>query len=321
MSSNIRYVWTGTRFNERLATAGDYVSTAYCAFLPDDEFYLFSGLHAAIARLEADKDLIGCVGRCLGFFVDHGRFLTKDMYRDWMPFSERATTQLARLDEDLPPHKSHKAQFAILRASAWRSMFENSYRHYFSCGYTYERLVNLQRSILGRTEILDELLWMRSLENPPISDDSVPRVGGRDFVSWARNPDFAEEIKQYRAIALGLLISGGVARSAAVEFEERFFVGGVNRQATKEMRNSKKLSTRMRHIALNYTPKALRTAAKKYVPNKALTFSGWQGFELDEMCASLEERGTRFDREDLEFVEQLSLKLDAAAHRARKSIA
>lgn len=148
-SSNIRYVCTGTRFNERLASAGAYVSTAYCALLPDDEFYLFSGLHAAIARLEADRDLIGCVGRCLGFFVDQGRFLTRDMYRDWKPFSERATTQLARLDEDLPPHKSHKAQFAILRTSAWRSMFENSYRKYFSCGYTYERLLNLQRTILA----------------------------------------------------------------------------------------------------------------------------------------------------------------------------
>jgi len=320
-SPNIRYVCTGTRFNERLATAGDYVSTTYCALLPDDEFYLFGGLHAAIARLEADRDLIGCVGRSLGFFVDQGRFLTRDMYREWKPFSERATTQLARLDEDLPPHKSHKAQFAILRTSAWRSMFENSYRRYFSCGYTYERLLNLQRTILGRTEILDDLLWMRSLENPPISNDSVPRVGGRDFVSWARNPEFAEEVKQYRAIALGLLTSGGVAQSAAVEFEERFFVGGVNRQATKEMRNSKKLSTRMRYIALNHTPKALRTAAKRYAPNKALAFSGWQGFVLDEMCVSLEERGTRFDREDLEFVMGLSLKLDAAAHRARDSTA
>jgi len=318
-STNIRYICTGTRFNERLATASDYVATDYCALLPDDEFYLFSGLHAAIKLLETDREPIGCVGRCLGFFVDQGRFLTRDMYREWKPFSDRATTQLARLHEDLPPHKSHKAQFAILRAGVWRSMFENSYRQYFSCGYTYERLLNLQRTILGRTEILDELLWMRSLENPPISNDSVPRVGGRDFVSWARNHEFAEEVDQYRAIALGLLTSGGVARPAALEYEERFFVGGVQRQATKELRNRRKLSTRVRNIALKYTPRALRTAAKKYAPNRALTFSGWQGFELDEMCASLKERGTQFDREDLEFVKGLSLKLAAAASRVSSS--
>ena len=316
-SPNIRYVCVGTRFNERLASAGAYVSTAYCALLPDDEFYLFSGLHAAIARLEADRDLIGCVGRCLGFFIDQGRFLTRDMYRDWKPFSPRAVSLHQRLEEDLPPNKTHGASYAIMPAHRWNAIFEKSYRQWFSSGYVYERLTNLQRTLAGRTVILEDLLWMRSLENPPIYGADVPRVGGRDFVSWARNPEFADEVRQYRAIALDLFVSGGVARPAAVEFEERFFIGGVHRQATKELRSSKKLSTLVRHIALNHTPQSLRTAAKRFAPNKMLAFSGWQGFELAKMCASLEERGTRFDRENLEFVKELSLKLNALDRKAR----
>jgi glycosyltransferase domain-containing protein len=318
-SPNIRYLHTGTRFNERLATAGQYVTTPYCAFLPDDEFFLFSGLHAAISRLEADAQIVGCVGRCLGFFVDHGRFLVRDMYREWKPFSDNAISQVQRLDEDLPPNKTHKAQFAILRSSVWASMFKNSYGKYFSCGYTYERLLNLARTILGPSVVLDDLIWMRSLENPPISSESVPRVGGRDFVSWARNPDFSKEVQQYRSIALELLASGGVAPTVAAEFEERFFVGGVHRQATKEAMNRKKLTTRIRHLALNYTPQALRTLAKRYVPNRALKFSGWQGFELDEMLRMLEGWGTRFNHDDLGFVKQLSLELDASVRQAKES--
>ena len=51
-SPNIQYIHTGTRFNERLATASQYANTKYCALLPDDEFFLVSGLRAAIRRLE-----------------------------------------------------------------------------------------------------------------------------------------------------------------------------------------------------------------------------------------------------------------------------
>ena len=318
-SPNIRYVCTGTRFNERLATAGNYVSTAYCALLPDDEFFLFSGLHAAVERLEAHRDLIGCVGRCLGFFVDQGRFLTRDMYRDWKPFSERATTQLARLDEDLPPQSTHIATYAIARSAAWTKVLSNSYSTFYSCAYTYERLTNLQRSLLGRTEIIEDLLWMRSLENLPISDSTTPRTNGRDLVSWARDSSLTHEVSLYRSSALELILHAGLNLNTAKYFERRFFEIGVEQQALKEARGRRSPRKRLRHFALSYTPQVLRTAAKKYVPNRALAFSGWQGFELDEMCASLIERGTRFDREDLEFVKELSLKLDAASRHAGNS--
>ena len=167
-SANIRYFCTGTRFNERLASAGTYVSTDYCALLPDDEFYLFSGLRAAIARLEVDRDLIGCVGRCLGFFVDQGRFLTRDMYRDWEPFSPMATSLNQRLEEDLPPNKTHAATYALMPTHRWKAIFEKSYEQWFSAGFVYERLTNLQRTLAGRSVILEDLLWMRSFENPPI---------------------------------------------------------------------------------------------------------------------------------------------------------
>lgn len=309
-SPNIRYLHIGTRFNERLATAGQYVDTKYCALLPDDEFYLPSGMRAAIDKLEEDPSVIGCVGRCLYFFVDQGRFLVKDAYRDWLPFPEAAVTVQERLDVDLPPLKTHKAQFAIMRSDHWKTMFERSYTQFFSCGYTYERFLNLQRSVLGRTEILDDVLWMRSMENPPISSVNVPRVDGRDFVSWARNPEFASEFSLFRQIALKIIESGGVSSKDAEMFEERFSIGGVHRQATKAAKSSNKLSRRIGNIALSRPPKKLRLFAKRFLPARWLRFTGWEGYDLDAMCASLEARGTRFSRSELERVRELSLKLD-----------
>ena len=314
-SPNIQYIHTGTRFNERLSSASQYVNTKYCVLLPDDEFFLVSGLLAAIRRLEEDKNIIGCVGRNLYFFVDQQRFLVRDAYRDWMPFSTDATTLAARLDEDLPPKKTHKAQFAVMRSAEWKLMFESSYRQFFSCGYTYERLLNLQRTVSGRTEILEDLLWMRSMENPPISSESVPRVGGRDFVSWARNPEFASEVEHYREIARKIIQDGGTTDAEASLLEERFFVGGVHRQATKEARNSKKWSHRFRKIAFFRTPKSLRLWAKRALPGRMIRLTGWQGFDLDIMCESLTSRGTRFSRPELDWVAELSLKIHHQADR------
>ena len=314
-SPNIRYIHTGTRFNERLATASQYVNTKYCALLPDDELFLVSGLRAAIHRLEQDATVIGCVGRNLYFFVDQQQFLVKDAYRDWLPFSDSAQTMAARLDEDLPPNKTHKAQFAVMRSAEWKLMFESSYRQFFSCGYTYERLLNLQRTVSGRTEILEDLLWMRSMENPPISSENVPRVGGRDFVSWAINPDFAGEVKLYREIARKIIHDGGTSEAEAAMFEERFFVGGVHRQATKEARNRKKWSHRFRKIAFFRTPKPLRLWAKRVLPDRMVRLTGWQGFDLDTMCESLASRGTKFSRPELDRVAELSLKLHHHANQ------
>ena len=314
-SPNLRYIHTGMRFNERLSTASQYVNTKYCALLPDDEFFLVSGLRAAIHRLEEDKNIIGCVGRNLYFFVDQQRFLVRDAYRDWTPFSTDARTLAARLDEDLPPNKTHKAQFAVMRSAEWKLMFESSYGQFFSCGYTYERLLNLQRTVSGRTEILEDLLWMRSMENPPISSDNVPRVGGRDFVSWARNPEFAGEVEHYREIAREIIQDGGTSEADASMFEERFFIGGVHRQATKEVRNSKKWSHRFRKIAFLRTPKRLRLWAKRVLPDRLVRLTGWQGFDLDTMCESLTSRGTRFSRPELDRVAELSLKLHKQANQ------
>jgi glycosyltransferase domain-containing protein len=316
-SPNIQYIHTGTRFNERLATASQYVNTKYCALLPDDEFFLVSGLRAAIRRLEEDAAIVGCVGRNLYFFIDQQRFLVRDAYRDWKPFSADATTLAARLDEDLPPNKTHKAQFAVMRSAEWKLMFESSYRQFFSCGYTYERLLNLQRTVSGRTVILEDLLWMRSMENPPISSENVPRLGNRDFVPWAQSLEFAEEVDQYRGIARKMIRSAGTSEAESIMFEERFFIGGIEFHLAKVARKSRKWSHRLGNVAFHKTPKPLRLWAKRVLPDRMVRLTGWQGFDLDTMCESLTSRGTRFSRPELDRVAELSMKLHHQANQQK----
>ena len=307
LRSNVRYVHTGTRFNVRLANAGSFVNTDYCALLTDDEFFLPSGLSAALQRLDDDPSIIGCVGRCLYFFVDQDRFLLKDAYREWKPFSAAATALMKRLDEDLPPNKTHKAQFAVMRRAAWVQMFEQSYAKFFSSGYTYERLLNLSRTIQGRTELLEDLLWMRSMENPPISSANVPRTGKSAFLPWAQSEEFAAEIAEYRGIALRMLTDAGLSSSEAKEYERRFFEGGVKHTLARKSKLSKRLRDWFRASLLRWSPKKLRLFVKRNLPAELLSFSGWEGYELDDMVESLTRRGTRFDANELRRIQHLSL--------------
>jgi hypothetical protein len=148
------------------------------------------------------------------------------------------------------------------------------------------------------------------MENPPISSEDTPRVRGRDFVSWASGTEFVSEVRQFRETAYRIIESSGVSTNKVREFEQRFFVGGVNRQALKEEINGKKIFRKLRKKLHKISPMTLRRLSKLYVPPRLLRFTGWEGYDLDTMCKSLKVRGTRFSRTELEHVRELSLKLD-----------
>ena len=303
-SENISYVHSGTPFAERLSTAGRYVATKYCVMLSDDEFFAFSGLRAAVGRLNSDQSVLGCVGRCLYFFVDQGRFLLKDAYREWVPFSDSADSQSSRLDEDLPPRKTHMAHYAVMRSEAWVRIMEDAYHQPFSSAYTYERLVNLQRSILGRTVILESLLWFRSMENRNIA---VTVEGGPGFLAWALDPKYETEIKLYRKTAKSLLIKGGVNPTEADIFERRFFEVGVEKTLERKSKLRKRFRDQYREKLLQWSPKRFRLFVKRHLPAQVLSFSGWEGYDIEVICDSLLERHTKFERSEIERVRDLAL--------------
>lgn len=305
---NLRYIHSPTQFHERLAKAPGLIDTEFCALLPDDEFFLVSGLISAVKHLDSNPNSIGCVGRCLFFFVDQGRFLTSHAYRDWKPFPANAMSVADRLDADLPPNKTHMTMYGVFRHWAWRQIFEMSCRTYFSCGYTYERLMNLQRTALGRTDILDDLLWMRSKENPPVLSPQLPRYDGRDFVSWAKNPDFREEVQAYRNRAREIITSAGVPIADVDELENRFFWGGVQRQEAKEKKVTASFRFRLTNLVMAKSTKKLRLFAKRHFSKRILRYFDWEGYDIETILTSLRQVGTKVSQQELELVENLALE-------------
>ena len=308
-STNVKYLHTGARFNNRLASAGSLIQTPYAALLPDDEFFLKDGLNEALSFLENNPSSIGCAGKVLGFFVDQDRFLTFQMYSDWKEFPEDCDNAAKRLDFALPPGKAHKVQFHLLRSDIWKKLFYESYCDFYSSGYVYERIINLFAAQLGRTDLIDVVVWMRSLEHAPLSTENVPRTGDRNFVSWATSDEYAEEVQHLRRKVEELLRrEPSLTENQIEEYQRRFVDGGIRRQLVKE-RNPRRRAVRWaRSLLVRYSPRRLRRFAKRNVPSQLLRFSGWQGESIEQTIRRLTTDGIAVSRQCLLEVASLALE-------------
>lgn len=305
--TNVRYIHMPVNFNERLAVAGQLIETEFSCLLSDDEFFVPSGLKGCIRHLDDHPDDIGCVGKVLYFFVEQGKFLAFQGYTDWLNFSDDAVTATDRVKQVLPPLKTHMAVYGIYRSEHWKKIFKMSYSDYYSCGYLYERMLNLYRAVLGRTVILNDLLWMRSMENPPIMDDAVPRADG-GLVGWADNPANRSELLHYRNKVRDILATGdGISSAEVDEFADHFVYGGIERQRVKDARGHQ-LTVRLRHAVVQYSPKSLKLIAKRFAPRFILRRLDWNGYPLKRTVRSLQRQHVKFDVNDLRRIEKLVLE-------------
>jgi glycosyltransferase domain-containing protein len=308
--TNVRYIHMPANFNERIANASQLIDTEFSCVLGDDEFFVPSGLKECIRHLDNHPDDIGCVGKVLYFFIEQGKFLAFQGYMDWQNFTDDAVTATDRVKQILPPHKTHMAYCGIYRSECWKKIFETSYCDYYSSGYLYERMLNLYRAVLGRTVILNNLLWMRSMENPPISDDAVPRSDG-GLVGWAENPANRSELLHYRNKVRSILASGvGISSAEVEEFTDRFVFGGIERQRAKDARGRRPM-VRIRFAVVKYSPKSLKLIAKRFAPRFILRQLDWNGYPLKRIMRDLRRQHIGFDVNDLRRIETLALETHA----------
>ena len=307
---NVQYFHEPQKFNERLSNAWKHVDTEFACLLPDDEFFLPSGLIASLEHLDKNPTVTGCVGKVLMFFVDQGRFLTYQDYEYWKDFATDSVTAESRVQEVLPPNKVHKVQFAVLRSPIWKEIFTSSYGDFYSTGYLYERMLNLHSAVLGRTVVLDELMWMRSMENPPLTNAAVPRDNG-GMLGWADNPSNRDEVLHYvKKVERIIGSEGSIEASKAHEFAKRFVYGGFETHRIKVQNSKRSFRRRLSEALIRYAPKSIKLAAKRIGPRKVLGYLDWQGFVIEETCNKLDQNGIAFNKRELQLIERLALETD-----------
>jgi glycosyltransferase domain-containing protein len=313
LPENIKYLHQPSRFNDRLAAASSLIETEFACLLPDDEFFLPTGLTACIRHLDLHPQQIGAVGKVLQFFVDQGVFKAFQDYDYWKNFDpELSGTSEGRLRQVLPPNKTHKIQFAVLRREVWAEIFQTSYRDFYSTGYLYERMLNLYAAVIGESVVLNTLLWMRSMENPPISSDAVPRDDRGGMVGWADDPNMKSEVEHYFEKVRHIISQGdGVSVERADEYARQFVFGGIEVHRQKIQRTKRKVWRRIALKIVAVAPKELKRWAKRNVSVQILKGFDWKGYPLEQVTNQLEERGIEFSISELKKVEELALQLDA----------
>lgn len=306
LPKNVRYLYSPTSFRHRRFLATNLINTEFAILLPDDEFYLIGGLLDCVSHLDKNPETIGCTGKVLCFFVEREQFRAFLSYEDWKPFPAECRSLRERLDFSLPPSKAHKVEFCLFRSSLWREIFAESYRDEYSCGYVYERLLNLCAAIQGRTDLINSVLLLRSLENPPINSADAPRTGVNNFISWATSGMFADETRHYEEKARRIIGSAEELTQHEIEiYVTRFVRGGVQRQIEKERRNNKKMGPRLTRIVVARVPKKIRRAAKRFLPSQFRNFLDLRGDTIDFATSKLDDRGIRYDRFALDSVATL----------------
>ena len=310
LPTHIQYLHEPKRFNERLAEAARHIDTEFACLLPDDEFFLPTGLERSIDFLDANPSDMGCVGKVLMFFVDQGRFLAYQDYEYWKNFDDSSTTANNRVEEVLPPNKVHKVQFALLRTDVWKTIFTSSYCDYYSTGYLYERMLNLHSAVLGRTVVLDELMWMRSMENPPLTNRAVPRDNG-GMLGWADNPANHDEILHYVHKVEKIIASeGSIDAQTACSYAEKFVYGGFETHRMKVQNSKRSFRRKLGSLLIRYAPKSLKLAAKRIGPRKVLNYLDWNGLLLEDVYSQLTDKRIGFERNELHLIQQLVLATD-----------
>lgn len=198
LGRRIRYVHMPISLHERLAVAGTMVKTPYTVLSGDDEFHLPSGLAAAIRLLEANGNLVACMGRAVAFSTDEaGCVLGSEAYAGFAEHRVDAETPRERMIQHMADYWPTQI-YSVTRTPVWRAAMDVASRVEVPFYASGELKFELAVAHFGCSRSVPVLQWLRSREKATTTrsnDASLQRVN-RLHEIWAR-PEFSGLVSQF----------------------------------------------------------------------------------------------------------------------------
>jgi len=210
--SNIEYLHLPKDIAARLDLAAKHVHTPYSVLLGDDEFHLKKGLSLAIDKLEKDPALVACIGQSLIFrpSIDRTTLTYSTGYRHWK--YEIAQTDIRQRTIAAMSNYNAATCYAVHRepfgSRSWGGLKP------WSSPYVGELQQAIATYIFGKLSTVDEVYWLRSYENPPVSIKAEWDLK-LQFDDWWLSPKFQLERDEF----VGILVSEAVS-TGQVEYAE-----------------------------------------------------------------------------------------------------
>ena len=205
-TANVEYRHRPVGIAERLREVSGFLVTPFTVLLGDDEFFLASGLVAAIRRLDEDDGLAGCIGQSLIFRPVGGgsRWVYDIAYPHWRYCRAEESVE-DRLVAAFDPY-TPVTPYAVLRTPVWARSWGSVDEWTCSAAIEVQMAIGVLAS--GRVEAVDAVQWLRSVENPPVDGEDRKL----SFVPWWQLPDRQDEHDRFVSA-----VAAGVEEGASVD--------------------------------------------------------------------------------------------------------
>lgn len=197
---NIRYLHNPVDVFDRLKLAAQLIKTEFTVLQGDDEFLLKSGLSKAIQQMHSDPSLSACIGQTLGFFLNENKTDVKygeTAYLFWKYniLQENVSDRLQKLMSTYNAATSYAVQRSAVWIQSWAAIQK------WTSPYASEMKQAMSTLIAGKLASVEDIYWLRSNENNPISIVGFNR--DISFEQWWKSPLYKAEKDSF----IGMLVT------------------------------------------------------------------------------------------------------------------
>jgi glycosyltransferase domain-containing protein len=261
-AENIHYHHVPVSVLERLEMSLEMVATEYVAIGGDDEFYIPSGLGACISELDAQPDLVSCMGRCLGFEYTAKGVTGGVEYLRMEDYSILQSDPIDRMVAHMNPYTCSTI-YSVIRSPVWQRSFLTFLKKEFPVYAIAELQIELAISYQGKSRVLPVLMWMRSGELPPTRREEPSLIPENTFENWWLDPAKETERAEFLAIMGNTLAEDGAVAaeiSAGVKMAlDAYLCGSVQERSDMPRRG---VIQELRARAVRYLPAPCKSIVK-----------------------------------------------------------
>lgn len=170
LPESVTYYYEQTDPVTRMANILHFIKTPYACMLADDELHLSSALQESIRFLDTHHDYSSSIGLPLGFksSKENHEIQTKLIYTEFLNHKVIQDSFYDRVNYHMSSYTPCSV-YGVLRTETFKVAISCS-NIKTSCVYAPEIAFELSNVVIGKLHIFEKISWLRSYDNPAISN-------------------------------------------------------------------------------------------------------------------------------------------------------
>jgi glycosyltransferase domain-containing protein len=186
--AKINYIHYPHSLNSRLKHALNFIKTEYVLLASDDEYFLPSGILDSVNFLDNEPDYIACIGRTVSFNIENNKIIYWPEYEDMQGYEVDSNNPYMRMYSHMGEYTCNTI-FSVVRFKEWQVAIKiiTSYNFnvYSIQEYQFENVI----SFLGKSKVINSLMWLRNQENPSLYATSPIEL----FYNWWKQSKYKRQ--------------------------------------------------------------------------------------------------------------------------------